>query len=30
MIKVHPALKELALDKNFRVLVGAFHGHGHN
>ncbi|KAJ7894458.1 hypothetical protein B0H14DRAFT_2334388 [Mycena olivaceomarginata] len=30
MVKVHPALKELARDKNFRVLVGEFHGHGHN
>ncbi|KAJ6493462.1 hypothetical protein C8R45DRAFT_187933 [Mycena sanguinolenta] len=30
MIKVHPALKDLARDKNFRALVGAFHGHGHN
>ncbi|KAJ7829966.1 hypothetical protein B0H14DRAFT_2366152 [Mycena olivaceomarginata] len=29
MVKVHPALKELAADKNFRALVGAFHGHGH-
>ncbi|KAJ7807195.1 hypothetical protein B0H14DRAFT_2381496 [Mycena olivaceomarginata] len=28
-VKVHPALKELAADKNFRALVGAFHGHGH-
>ncbi|KAJ7310670.1 hypothetical protein DFH08DRAFT_918254 [Mycena albidolilacea] len=30
MVKVHPALKELARDKSFRALVGAFHGHGHN
>ncbi|KAJ7726079.1 hypothetical protein B0H14DRAFT_2269523, partial [Mycena olivaceomarginata] len=30
MVKVHLALKELARDKSFRVLVGAFHGHGHN
>ncbi|KAJ6501407.1 hypothetical protein DFH09DRAFT_1335950 [Mycena vulgaris] len=30
MVKVHPALKDLARDKNFRALVGAFHGHGHN
>ncbi|KAF7344239.1 hypothetical protein MVEN_01715100 [Mycena venus] len=29
MVKVHPALKELAADKNFHALVGAFHGHGH-
>ncbi|KAJ6518121.1 hypothetical protein C8R47DRAFT_1205193 [Mycena vitilis] len=28
--KAHPALKDLARDKNFRALVGAFHGHGHN
>jgi hypothetical protein len=27
---VHPALKDLACNKNFRALVGAFHGHGHN
>jgi hypothetical protein len=25
----HPALKDLACNKNFRALVGAFHGHGH-
>ncbi|KAJ7853837.1 hypothetical protein B0H14DRAFT_3653218 [Mycena olivaceomarginata] len=30
MVKVHPALKELVHDKNFRALVGTFHGHGHN
>ncbi|KAJ6476159.1 hypothetical protein C8R45DRAFT_1054631 [Mycena sanguinolenta] len=30
IVKVHPALKDLARDKNFRALVGAFHGHGHN
>ncbi|KAF7349559.1 hypothetical protein MSAN_01681000 [Mycena sanguinolenta] len=30
MIKVHPALKDLAQDKKFRVLVGSFHEHGHN
>ncbi|KAJ7839844.1 hypothetical protein B0H14DRAFT_2287168, partial [Mycena olivaceomarginata] len=30
VVRVHPALKELARDKNFRALVGAFHGHGHN
>jgi hypothetical protein len=30
MVKVHPALKELAHDKSFRALVGTFHGHGHN
>ncbi|KAJ7770869.1 hypothetical protein DFH07DRAFT_866570 [Mycena maculata] len=29
LVKVHPLLKELAADKNFRALVGAFHGHGH-
>ncbi|KAJ7772501.1 hypothetical protein B0H14DRAFT_3590063 [Mycena olivaceomarginata] len=29
IVKVHPALKELAADKNFCTLVGAFHGHGH-
>ncbi|KAJ7792123.1 hypothetical protein B0H14DRAFT_2394917 [Mycena olivaceomarginata] len=29
IVAVHPALKELAADKNFRALVGAFHGHGH-
>ncbi|KAJ7707031.1 hypothetical protein B0H14DRAFT_3525882 [Mycena olivaceomarginata] len=29
IVKVHPALKELAADKNFCALVGAFHGHGH-
>ncbi|KAJ7640901.1 hypothetical protein DFH06DRAFT_1137727, partial [Mycena polygramma] len=28
--KVHPLLKDLARDKNFRALVGSFHGHGHN
>lgn len=30
IIKAHPALKDLARSKNFRALVGAFHGHGHN
>ncbi|KAJ7895486.1 hypothetical protein B0H14DRAFT_2222572, partial [Mycena olivaceomarginata] len=30
LVFAHPALKELARDKNFRALVGAFHGHGHN
>ncbi|KAJ6525515.1 hypothetical protein DFH09DRAFT_1095569 [Mycena vulgaris] len=30
MIKAHPALKDLAHEKAFRSLVGAFHGHGHN
>ncbi|KAJ7749080.1 hypothetical protein DFH07DRAFT_961924 [Mycena maculata] len=29
LVKVHPLLKELAADKNFRALVGTFHGHGH-
>ncbi|KAJ7856056.1 hypothetical protein B0H14DRAFT_2352906 [Mycena olivaceomarginata] len=29
IVAVHPALKELAADNNFRALVGAFHGHGH-
>ncbi|KAJ7738682.1 hypothetical protein DFH07DRAFT_870478 [Mycena maculata] len=29
-VRAHPALRQLALDKNFRSLVGAFHGHGHN
>jgi hypothetical protein len=30
MVKLHPRLKKLAADTNFRALVGAFHGHGHN
>ncbi|KAJ7226507.1 hypothetical protein B0H12DRAFT_1205258 [Mycena haematopus] len=30
IVATHPALKDLARDKNFRALVGAFHGHGHN
>ncbi|KAF7337160.1 hypothetical protein MVEN_02154000 [Mycena venus] len=30
MVEVHPTLKDLARDKNFRALVGTFHGHGHN
>ncbi|KAJ6522597.1 hypothetical protein B0H19DRAFT_1224037 [Mycena capillaripes] len=30
LVKAHPALNDLACDKNFRALVGAFHGHGHN
>ncbi|KAJ6603182.1 hypothetical protein DFH09DRAFT_1242728 [Mycena vulgaris] len=29
-VRAHPALRDLARDKNFRALVGAFHGHGHN
>ncbi|KAJ7713402.1 hypothetical protein DFH07DRAFT_688765, partial [Mycena maculata] len=29
LVKVHPLLKELAADKNFRPLVGTFHGYGH-
>ncbi|KAJ7711407.1 hypothetical protein DFH07DRAFT_1021509 [Mycena maculata] len=29
LVKAHPLLKELAADKNFRALVGAFHGYGH-
>ncbi|KAJ7736214.1 hypothetical protein DFH07DRAFT_870697 [Mycena maculata] len=29
LVKVHPLLKELATNKNFRALVGAFHGHRH-
>ncbi|KAJ6586510.1 hypothetical protein DFH09DRAFT_1245702 [Mycena vulgaris] len=29
-IKMHPVLKDIARDKGFRALVGAFHGHGHN
>ncbi|KAJ7906808.1 hypothetical protein B0H13DRAFT_2504858 [Mycena leptocephala] len=30
MVRLHPRLKKLAADNNFRALVGAFHGHGHN
>ncbi|KAJ7857406.1 hypothetical protein B0H13DRAFT_2237713 [Mycena leptocephala] len=30
MVKLHPRLKKLAADNNFRALVGAFHGHSHN
>ncbi|KAJ7336895.1 hypothetical protein DFH08DRAFT_964855 [Mycena albidolilacea] len=30
MVKVHPALQELPCEKNLKVLVGAFHRHGHN
>ncbi|KAJ7811247.1 hypothetical protein B0H14DRAFT_2378494 [Mycena olivaceomarginata] len=29
LVFAHSALRELAHDKNFHVLVGAFHGHGH-
>ncbi|KAJ7343076.1 hypothetical protein DFH08DRAFT_963082 [Mycena albidolilacea] len=29
LVFAHPALRELARDKNFCALVGAFHGHGH-
>ncbi|KAJ6590434.1 hypothetical protein DFH09DRAFT_1306980 [Mycena vulgaris] len=29
-VRAHPALRDLARDKNFRALVSAFHGHGHN
>ncbi|KAJ7747908.1 hypothetical protein DFH07DRAFT_869390 [Mycena maculata] len=29
MVNSHPLLSKLALDNNFKSLVGAFHGHGH-
>jgi hypothetical protein len=29
LVFAHPALKDLARNKNFHMLVGAFHVHGH-
>ncbi|KAJ7781733.1 hypothetical protein DFH07DRAFT_728833 [Mycena maculata] len=29
MVHLHPLLSQLALNNNFKSLVGAFHGHGH-
>jgi hypothetical protein len=30
LVKAHPALKDIACEKDFRALIGAFHSHGHN
>ncbi|KAJ7871910.1 hypothetical protein B0H13DRAFT_2236318 [Mycena leptocephala] len=30
LVKAHPTLKDIACEKDFRALIGAFHGHGHN
>ncbi|KAF7371284.1 hypothetical protein MSAN_00764300 [Mycena sanguinolenta] len=30
MVQMHPALSALAMDNNFKALVGAFHSHAHN
>ncbi|KAJ7918559.1 hypothetical protein B0H13DRAFT_2321316 [Mycena leptocephala] len=30
LVKAHPALKDIACEKDFWALVGTFHGHGHN
>ncbi|KAJ7818940.1 hypothetical protein B0H13DRAFT_2378621 [Mycena leptocephala] len=30
MVRMHPALAQLANDNNFKALVGSFHGHAHN